>query len=363
MGIRASQKLNGRGRQRLILALGLIGMTILGYCWGRSGSTSQALAAPPDPPQSANSATSSDYSSRVVATIYGNTSVSREDLGEYLIARFGADRLDLLINKLIIDKECKERGIEVTAAEIEAALTEDIASIKVDRKAFIDNVLAKYRKTLFEWKEDVIRPRLQLMKYCRDQVKVEPQDMDHAFEAHYGEKVECRIILWPNDANTRKMVQTQLYTKIRDSEEEFDRAARMQPSPTLASNGGRIQPFGHHSTGNELMERAAFCLKPGELSEVIETPQGLLVMKCDRRIPADPTVKITDEKVRATLEKEIIEKKVQLEIPNAFKKMRERADPKVFIKTTLTEEQLTHDARENLKPIPTKPEDAEKKQQ
>jgi hypothetical protein len=347
---------------RLGLGVAFLGMAALGYLWGRSGATPQALALPPEPSTpAAESGSPSEYAKRVVATIYGNENISREDLGEYLIARFGADRLDLLVNKRIIDHECKERGIEVTAAEIEAALKEDMASIQVNQKQFVEQVLAKYRKTLYEWKEDVIRPRLLLNKYCRDQVHVTDEDYDHAFEAHYGEKVECRIILWPHDME--KTVTTQIYGKIRDSDDEFASAARMQPSPTLASSGGKIQPFGRYSSGNEAMEKAAFRLKPGEISEVIGTPQGLLVIKCDRRIPPDLSKSRTDQKVREELEREIIDKKVQLEIPTVFKKMRDRADPKIFMKTITTEEGLMHDALENLHstaPVEGTPQKSEK---
>jgi hypothetical protein len=336
-------------RRKLELGLGLVGMAVLGYACGRLEPAAQALAVPLDPPKQAGdgAASSSDYSTRVVATIYGNISITREELGEYLIARFGADRLELLVNKRIIEKACGDRGITVTAAEVEAALEEDMKSIRVNRKEFIEHVLGRYRKTLYEWKEDVIKPRLLLTKLCRDQVQASPDDLQKCFEAHYGEKVECRIILWPKDME--KIVSTQIYGKIRASEEEFDRQARMQPSPTLAASGGRIQPFGRNSTGNPVMEKVAFSLKPGEISEVIGTDQGLLVIKCDRHIPRNTSVKPDDPKIRSDLEREVIDKKVQLQIPEIFKKMREEAKPVLFMKTVTTEEELKRSAEELLR--------------
>ena len=61
-------------------------------------------------------------------------------------------------------------------------------------------LISTYRKNLYEWKEDVVRPKLLLGKLCHDRVRVKDVDVRHAFEAHYGEKVQCRIILWPRDA-------------------------------------------------------------------------------------------------------------------------------------------------------------------
>src|SRR4029077_12338399 len=99
-----------------------------------------------------------------------------------------------------------------------------------------------------------------------------------------------------------------------DSADEFDRVAKTQASPQLASQAGHIEPFGRHTTGNDELENEAFKLQPGEISRVVETPQGLVVLKCIRHIEPKKTAVLNDE-VRAKLEKEIIEKKVKLEFP------------------------------------------------
>ena len=50
-----------------------------------------------------------------VAMIYGNVPVTREELGEFLIARGGYEKVDLLVNKRIIEVEAARRNITVTA--------------------------------------------------------------------------------------------------------------------------------------------------------------------------------------------------------------------------------------------------------
>src|SRR5207253_353979 len=101
--------------EKIVQACGLLALGTVGYFVGRHGILSQATAVPPPPaPGGAQTAPPalmpgvSDYSRRAVAYIYGNIMVSREDLGEYLIARFGAEKLDLFVNKLIIEHACKE---------------------------------------------------------------------------------------------------------------------------------------------------------------------------------------------------------------------------------------------------------------
>ena len=271
-------------------------------------------------------------SDRVVAYLYGRqVKLTREDLGEYLIQRFGVNSLDLLINTRIIDNICKIQNVSVTEAEVEAELLIDCAKQDVKSRAeFIQKVLVPNKTSVYVYKEDILRPRLLLTKLCRDRVKVTQEDLQAAFDAHYGEKIEGRIIMWPASEENNKFI-LQEYGKIRDNEKAFDTAARQQASPTLAKTGGRLdQPIGRHTTGNEVLEKAMFALKEHEVSCVIGTPDGLVVFKCDKRLPADGSKKIED--CRAELTKEIVEKKIQLEMPIYFKEVRDQADPHALLK-------------------------------
>jgi hypothetical protein len=263
----------------------------------------------------------------VVATYNGNTPITREELGEFLIARHGAEKLELLVNRRILDKVCRERGVTVTPEEIEEGLRADLAIYKVDRKQFAEDVLAKQKISLYEWKEDAVRTRLLLTKLCRDRVKATEEDVKQAFEAYHGERLECRFILWPPD---QAKFALQQYARLRDSEEEFARVAKAQPTPTLAATGGRVAPFGKHTLGDEALEREAFKLQPGEVSTLIGTPQGNVVIKCDRRLP--PDAKASLEQERPKLVEEILKKKVNLEMQVVFKQFREQAHPRLVLK-------------------------------
>ncbi len=279
-----------------------------------------ATPAPTPAPTSPGSA--SDYGQRPVAFLHGNEAITREQLGEYLIARFGAEKLPLLINKIIIEEACREKGIEVTPAEIEAALAEDLKGMGgITQADFVNRILKQYKKTLYEWREDVIRPKLLLAKMVHDQVKVTDEDIQAAYNAYYGEKVDCRIIFWPKG---EEQIAKNQYASIRDNEDEFQRKAAMQANSQLAANGGRLPPIGHRTVGNDEVEKAAFRLQPGEMSPVIQTPDGCVVIRCDKRIPPDTSVSL--ESKRGGSKGRLFDRKVQLEIPCAFAALRERAN-------------------------------------
>src|SRR5439155_19495468 len=83
-GRRKAMTIRTVGRGRVLAAVGLVGAAAVGFWLGRGGPQSAAVAAPPIPPAAPPP---SDYTQRVVAYIYGTVPITREDLGEYLIAR------------------------------------------------------------------------------------------------------------------------------------------------------------------------------------------------------------------------------------------------------------------------------------
>jgi hypothetical protein len=335
--------------------LGFATVAGLAFVWGRNTSVSQAQAPPHTPVQTATAAVPAsaapvpEYSKRVVAYI-GNTPITREDLGEYLIARMGVERLNNLVNLRIIERACKKKGIEVTEAEVEAEFKDYLQKLSPGLTVtdFEKKMLKPRNKGLYEWKEDIVKPEIMMRKLCRDRVKVTDADLKQAFDAYYGEKVKCRIILWPRE---EKSIAMQLYTKIRDSEEEFQHYARIQASPGLAANGGAITPIGHHTAGNDALEKAAFSLKKGEVSQLIEAPEGCVVLKCDEHIPADTSKKMEQE--REHLAKEVLDTKIRMEIPNLFKELRDQAHPNIVMTHPLSEDELRHNVDRELRTADT----------
>ncbi len=271
----------------------------------------------------------------VVATFNRDVPITREELGEFLIARFGAEKLEYLVNRRILDLACKEKNITISEEEVDQALASDLKPLNLDRAHFEKDLLSKWGKTLYEWREDVIKTRLMLQKLCQGRVKWTEDELRKCFEAHYGERLECRMVLYPPD---QERFARSEYERLRSSEAEFDRKARSQPSPTLAQNAGKLPPFGRFSLGDDNLEREAFRLQPGEVSPLVGTPQGLVVLKCDKRIPPDDKVKM--EQVREQLIKETREKKMQIEMHLAFNELRKRAEPQLLLQGTGQPEDL-----------------------
>jgi parvulin-like peptidyl-prolyl isomerase len=280
---------------------------------------------------------------QVVARYNDGGVVTREELGEYLIACFGVEQLEMLVNRRIIDRECHRRGITVGDKEVDAGLAEDLKSLNVSEKVFTREFLGVYRKTLYEYREDAVRAKLLLGKLAEDRVKVTDADLKMAYEAYYGERLECRMILWPPDQTKFALAA---YPKVRDSEAAFAEMAKQQPSPTLAARGGRLDPFGRHTLGDENLEREAFKLREGHVSTLVGTPQGNVILKCDHRIPANTSV--TLEKVRPELEKDVRKRKLQMEMQVVFRELSEAACPKLLLRNPDKPNDLGAEVRKEL---------------
>src|SRR5260370_40906606 len=98
--------------------------------------------------------------------------------------------------------------------------------------------------------EEGVKPRVLTTKLGRGRVQVTDEEIHVAFEAYYGEKVECRMIMWKQ--SEQRIVVDKIYPKIRDSEAEFDQPATHQASAQLAASCCRLKdPLGHTTTGND----------------------------------------------------------------------------------------------------------------
>lgn len=320
---------NRRWGRRLVIGALTLGVAVGGYFWSQKGTIPEATAAPTT--TTTTQGASPVYTGRIVAQIHGNIPITREELGEYLIARYGREKIKHLINKRIIEQAARAKGIDVTDAEVMASYQADAtASGAKNIKEFNDIILKRYSKSDYEWREDVIKPRLILEKMSRARVSVTREDLGKAFQAHYGDKVDCKMLLFPK-SEEREVLQ-KIYPAVRNSEKEFDHYARMQASPSLAAVAGHIKPIGRNTTGSERLEKVLFNLRPGEVSEVLDEPEGLVILKCLGNIPADKTKDF--EKEKPFLEKEVFDKKVAMEIGKVFQELLNAAEVVNYMERT-----------------------------
>jgi hypothetical protein len=266
---------------------------------------------------------------RVVAYV-NNQPVSREELGEYLIARFGVERLEFMVNRKIVETECRKHNISVTDDEVNAHHRSELntlgGAVPLTEEDFVKNILKRFGKTLYEWKEDVIRPKIMMEKLVQNSVKITDKDVREGFEARYGPKVECRMIVLEKGDRFRHEV----WNEVRQSREAFIAKAQKQFIPTLASAEGRVPPI-HKHFGDKGLEDAAFRLMIGEVSSPIEMKDGSwVILLCESHLPENKTVRFEDEYQK--MSREMTELRVKQRIPEVFAELRKAANPQLLLK-------------------------------
>ncbi len=298
--------------------VGAVGLTGLGVVMAQPPVAKPPAALPP---------VAVAEGTRTVATIAtpaGAVAITQEEFGKFLTDRGGADKLELYVNKRIIEMAAAEKGVTLTKQEMEAALIKDMDGITVKYEEFVKIVLPKYGKTLYEWMEDVIRPRLLLEKLSAGEVQVNDADLKIEFERLHGEKRRIQMVLYPlSDPKTAG----NLHAEARKGKDEFDGVARNQPNPGLAASLGKVKPISRHMTGDErAIEDAAFKLKVNEMSEMLSTGQGYVFIKLLEVLPTQPGVTFETEKDR--LKEAAYEEKMRVYIPQKFAALKQKAQPK-----------------------------------
>jgi hypothetical protein len=321
------------------LALAAFALLAGGYLLGQSAAPSPIAAQQPAKGGVVQAAASIPIADakRVVAYVYGNIPITREEFGEYLISLYGEERLPLFVNKRLIEMACAKRGIDVTPIEIDAAIDDDCKRVNISKADWIRTVLkTRYNKTIDEWRVDVMKPRLLLAKLCRDQIPVADEELKQMYENRFGEKARVKIILWPKD---QREMAYKMYGELRKPGTEtnpdagWDAVATRQPDATLAARAGEIEPIGRHSGSESArVEEIAFSLKVGDVSPIQELPIGYLVIKRVGTIP--PVQGIDFEKVKGDLHREVIERKLNVEIPKLFNQIKEEAKPMLLMGKT-----------------------------
>jgi RNA polymerase sigma factor (sigma-70 family) len=266
-----------------------------------------------------------------VAVIFDDISLTRDQFAEYLLARARDEQLAAFINQRILAHACQVHGITVSDAEVETAFAKDMEPFK--GPVPLKDTLARFGKTPDEWKQDVIRPRLLITKLCRPRIVVTEQHLRDAFDDAHGEKVACQLILWPKE---RKHEAERHAAVLRHDVEAFDDAAAHQATPSLAIMKGKVPPLSRHSHGSEGIAAAAFRLQPGEVSALIDVPEGFALVRFLRRIPADSTKKL--EEVRDSLRQKVFDDLLKAEIPRAFQELKQRAHPEVLWRAGLPQQ-------------------------
>ena len=245
--------------------------------------------------------------------------ISYDQVAAECVARHGGDVLDNLINRKLIEQACTRAGVTVSNGEIAAHAAEQAEKFNLPLDTWYQVLLSEQKLTQAQYHRDVVWPKLALRKLAGQNIAVSEADMQKAFERDYGPRVKARMILI--DGNQRQA--SKVWELARANPDDFDKLAREHSAdPNSSPLGGVIPPIRRH-VGVPQFEEAAFNLAVGEISSMIQLPDGKWVfLKGEGR--TEPVV--TDVKdVWTELLAAQKEEKVRTAVAEVFEEIRSSA--------------------------------------
>jgi peptidyl-prolyl cis-trans isomerase C len=149
-----------------------------------------------------------------------------------------------------------------------------------------------------------------------------------------GERVRASHILvrlpegatGPAKEEMRKKAEA-LLQRVRAKEDFAALAKQSSEDPGSARNGGDLGAFGRGQMVPPF-EQAAFALKPGEVSGIVETPFGFHIIKVTEKIPAR---KLPFAEVKERLKLEMVQQKRQQAQQSYLNSLRAKAKIETFL--------------------------------
>ncbi|MDR3618671.1 MAG: peptidylprolyl isomerase [Paludisphaera borealis] len=263
--------------------------------------------------------------------------ISRQQLADECVARKGKEILETLINRQIVDQALKARKLDITAAEIDAEIDNVASRFGIGREAWLRTLDKERGISPLQYARDIIYPALALRKLCTGRVQVTPDDLKKAFEAQYGDKLRCRIIM------VDKITKAQdIWEALRKNPGGFEKIAQEQSMDlgTRSLGGLLSEPITRHAHPANVADAAFAQLvdgdpndkdpnhkpKNGEVTGPIQASESTWVLlRREDVIPAVANVSLKDENIRKKTYEIIYEVKLKEEMGVVFEQLIKQA--------------------------------------
>jgi parvulin-like peptidyl-prolyl isomerase len=309
-------------KNRLALVAGtlsIVGTAIaVRTLWGPAPAGAQfplTAKAPSKSPTAAKAAPPPEQKMRIMAVV-NNQQITRDDLGRECILHHGKDVLESLVNKYLIAEHCKMRNIVITTKEVDAEIDRMADRFGMPTQQWLSMLKDERGITTAQYAKDIIWPTLALRKLADSRLQVTQEDLQQAYETQFGPAVQVRVITTADQKKAQG-----LRAEVMKNPEEFGNIAKEESEDAgSASAKGMIQPVRKHM-GDVTIEKVAFGMKEGEISEIFQVQNQFIFMKCEALVAARP---VPMDQVQKLLTEAIRDKKLRLAAKDVFEELQKQ---------------------------------------
>lgn len=309
----------GRGMAAIGVGPGVIGafaIVLACLAWRVGSGGSAASAQPPAARRAAQrSPAEKTPAPNPLAAMVNGTEIPRALLESECLARHGATVLESIVNKTIIEQACRQRGIVVGPAEVDAEIDAMAKRFNLPRDKWIELIRDERGVTTEQYADEIVWPMLALRRLAHAESEPTPDDVTEAWEHQFGPAVKARIIVLRTAADAERV-----RAEAAARPDEFGNLARQHSVDVgSASVNGWVQPVRRH-TGEPRFEAVAFGLPVGGISPVVQVADQFIVLKCEGHLPA---ADVSLEDVRPRLVEELRERKSREASQSVFRQLQD----------------------------------------
>ena len=260
-----------------------------------------------------------------VAAVVNGQPITLEEVRSVAIERYGRDVIEILITRTLVGQALTRQQQAVVQADLDTEVARAATSMgfqqpdgSPDVAAWLSRVTREEKVPMRHYIEDVVWPTVALKKLVGG-VPVSTDDLDKAYQATFGPRARCRIIVLDNQRRAQEVWQ--LARKNPSPEAVGALAETYSVDPTTRALRGEVPPIQRYG-GQPTLEREVFGLKPGELSGVVQIADRFMVILCEAF--TEPAA-VSFPEVRDELYDDIFEKKQRIEMARHFTHLREAA--------------------------------------
>ena len=262
--------------------------------------------------------------------------ITRRELADECVAQNGEKVLDALINRRLIEQEVRAKRVSITASEIDGEIERVAQTMAhVDRETWLKTLAKERGISPSQYARDMIYPSLALRKLAVPGVVVTEKDIKEGFEAAYGDRVRCRMIMVNNQTAAK-----QVWEAIKAKPGDFEKLAKEKSidQATRAMGGLIPDPITRHAEPRQVSDKifeqlvdgeptddAAHKPKNGSFSGPIQVAQDAWVIVMREEWLPGKKVELKDPTVRAVLTEQIKEGKINEKMDEIFRGMKDRA--------------------------------------
>lgn len=221
---------------------------------------------------------------RVVATVNGKPITYGELVRELERTRGASVLLDLLDESLVL-AEAEKRKLTLTQQEKDGGL--ERAAARVGSMRDLEMQLQRRGIPMDAYRRQ-IETDLLLDKIALQEAKVPDQEAAAYYDAHRdefkrGARVKARMMLFRDKSSAEAVLDA-----LKEPGADFaGLASSLSEDDATKANGGDMGYFERNDYAPAISD-AAFKLKPGQISGLIQGPDGWVVLKVEGRKPAGP---------------------------------------------------------------------------